>query len=218
MEPSFWIERWQKGDIGFHRDSPHSSLDSHWNDLSVPSSGTVFVPLCGKSLDLTWFAHKGHRVIGIELSPLAIADFFESQNLTPETRQSGEFSVHVAGPYELWCGDLFALPHEALAGISAVYDRASLVALPPKMQKDYADWLAANIADAPILIVGLAYDEAEMNGPPFSIPQSRVRELLSEHFDLEVLSDTDVMAANDGLRKRGLTGLQETVYLARRRK
>lgn len=215
MEASFWIERWQNGEIGFHRDTAHGALDRHWNELSVPAAGRVFVPLCGKSLDMAWLAGKGHRILGVELSPLAIADFFESQNLTPETRQSGEFTVYEAGPYELWGGDLFTLPQEALAGISAAYDRASLVALPPKMQVAYANWLSRNVVNVPVLIIGLAYDEAEMNGPPFSIPQPRVRELLGGRYHLDVLSDNDVMEDNPGLRKRGLTGLQETVYLAR---
>ncbi|MBU2583517.1 MAG: thiopurine S-methyltransferase [Alphaproteobacteria bacterium] len=218
MEAPFWIERWQKGDIGFHRDAAHGALGCHWGKLGVPQSSVVFVPLCGKSLDMAWFAANGYRVLGVELSPLAIDAFFDSQGLKPESRSSGPFTIRTAGPYEIWCGDLFALPREALSGISAIYDRASLVALPPRMQESYADWLSTKTPDVPILIVSLAYDEAEMNGPPFSIPQPRVRQLLGQSFELDVLSDTDVMEANAGMRKRGLTALQETVYLARRRK
>ena len=217
MEPSFWHERWQKGDIGFHRDAPHAALDRHWGALGVAPPATVFVPLCGKSLDMAWLADKGYRVLGVELSQLAIDAFFSGQNLTPQTRQEGPFTISTAGPYEIWCGDLFALPAEALRDVAAVYDRASLVALPPPTQNDYANWLSTMIDKAPILLVGLAYDETEMNGPPFSIPQPRVRELLGDSFDIDVLSDEDVMEANAGMKKRGLTALQETVYRARRK-
>ncbi|KUO58341.1 MAG: thiopurine S-methyltransferase [Alphaproteobacteria bacterium BRH_c36] len=217
MEPSFWHERWQKGDIGFHRDAAHAALDSHWRAVGVAPPAVVFVPLCGKSLDMAWLAGKGYRVLGVELSQLAVDAFFESQNLTPSTRQQGTFAVSTAGPFELWCGDLFALPADALREVGAVYDRASLVALPPATQHAYADWLSTMTGKAPILLVGLAYDEAEMDGPPFSVPQSRVRELLSANYDLDVLSDADVIEANVGMKKRGLTALQETVYRARRK-
>ncbi|MBU1210471.1 MAG: thiopurine S-methyltransferase [Alphaproteobacteria bacterium] len=216
MEPSFWHERWHKGDIGFHRDAAHTALDSHWSALGIAPPAVVFVPLCGKSLDMAWLAGKGYRVLGVELSQFAIDAFFDSQNLTPTTRRQGAFTVSAAGPYELWCGDLFALPADALHEIAAVYDRASLVALPPATQSAYADWLPRMTGKAPILLVGLAYDESEMDGPPFSIPQNRIRQLLGANYDIDVLSDEDVMQANAGMKKRGLTALQETVYRARR--
>ncbi len=217
MEASFWHERWEKGDIGFHRDVTHASLGNHWAALDVPPPATVLVPLCGKSLDMAWLVNKGYKILGVELSQLAIDAFFASQNLTPTIRTEGPHTINTAGPYELWCGDIFKLPAEALRGIAAVYDRASLVAFPPGIQGSYANWLSTMAGSAPILLVGLSYDESEMNGPPFSIPEARVRELLSRSFDLDILSNEDVMEANSGLMKRGLTALQETVYVARRK-
>jgi len=217
MEASFWHERWEKGDIGFHRDAFHTSLDRHWDKLDIKSASTVFVPLCGKSLDMAWLAGKGHRIVGVELSQFAINAFFESQNLTPETRKVDHHTVSAAGSFELWCGDIFGLPADALRDIAAVYDRASLVALPADTQETYANWLSTKIPNAPILLVGLSYDQREMNGPPFSVPHSRVTELLASSYDLDVLSDEGALDANTGLRKRGLTALQETVYRARRK-
>ena len=41
----------------------------------------VFVPMCGKSLDMVWFAEQGCRVIGVELSSLAAKDFFDELGL-----------------------------------------------------------------------------------------------------------------------------------------
>jgi len=202
MEASFWHERWEKGDIGFHRDAFHPSLNRHWEKLEVESPAAVFVPLCGKSLDMAWLASKGHRVIGVELSQLAIDAFFESQDLTPTTRIEGEHAVSSAGPFELWCGDVFKLPATLLRNVAAIYDRASLVALPPKIQDFYANWLSTKLPDAPILLVGLSYDDSEMNGPPFSIPQSRIRELFADSYILDVSSDEEVLDANAGLRKR----------------
>jgi thiopurine S-methyltransferase len=216
MDTSFWIERWQKGDIGFHRDAAHPALDAHWAKLDISSSSTVFVPLCGKSLDMEWLARRGHRVLGIELSQLAIDAFFKGQGLEPTVRQEGSFAIKSAGPYELWCGDIFELPPAALAEIAAVYDRASLVAFPPQRQGDYIHWLATSLPEVPMLLVSLGYDENEMNGPPFSIPEKRLRELAKGHLSLKVLSQYGAIEDNPGLRKRGLNSLEETVYLAQR--
>ncbi len=215
MEHSFWLKRWQNKDIGFHREAYHPALRSHWHKLGVEPPASVFVPLCGMSRDMEWLALRGHRVVGVELSELAVDAFMDSQNLTPVLETHGEFTVKSAGPYEIWCGDLFSMPDKRLAAVSAIYDRASLVALPPPMQSQYAQWLKQMLPDAPALIVSLDYDPSEMDGPPFSLPEDRIRELLDDHYILHVLCSDEVIEDNVGLRKRGLTKLYETAYLAR---
>lgn len=217
MDPSFWIERWQKGDTGFHQDDFHPSLPAYWHNTGAEPGSTVFVPLCGKSRDMEWLAGAGHRVVGVELSELAIDDFFKSLGLVPEVTETEGFKVKSAGPYELWCGDLFELPGTLMKSFAAVYDRASLVALPPDLQEKYAVWLKTHIPEmVPLLLVSLGYDQSLMKGPPFSIPQDRVLSLLEGPFTIEVLSTSEVLHRNDALKKRGLTSLEESVYLARK--
>lgn len=215
MEHSFWLDRWQKGEIGFHRDAYHASLEAHWPNLNIPAGSDVFVPLCGKSLDMKWLAMRGHRVVGAELSEIAVDAFFEGQELSPETRRDGKFIVKSAGPYELWCGDIFELPRSALKNTAAVYDRASLVAFDPGAQQRYAEWLKKYLPGVPILLVALDFDQSEMSGPPFSIPEAQLRSLFADNFTIESLSRTDALALNDPLRKRGLTHLVETIHVLR---
>ena len=49
------------------------------------------MPLCGKSLDLLWLAAQGHRVLGVEISPLAVDAFFAEQDLTPTVTDEPPF-------------------------------------------------------------------------------------------------------------------------------
>ena len=72
MEPDFWLQRWREHRIGFHRDEVMPLLVQHWPALKVPRGTRVFVPLCGKTLDMAWFAQQELRVLGADLSPLAI--------------------------------------------------------------------------------------------------------------------------------------------------
>ena len=137
MDPDFWHDRWRNAQIGFHQPRPNEKLITHWPELGSPAASPVFVPLCGKSLDMVWLAERGHRVIGIELSEVAIDEFFKGQNLTPETRQIGFLRLKSAGPYKLYCGDYFAMSPELLDGTRTIYDRAALIALPPEMRRSY---------------------------------------------------------------------------------
>ena len=68
MDHNFWIERWNKQEIGFHQGDFDPALEKYWSRLNVPAGARVFVPLCGKSLDMLWFAQQGYGVVGAELS------------------------------------------------------------------------------------------------------------------------------------------------------
>ena len=76
MEADFWHDRWEKDLTGFHLDEVNPYLKEKWSVLNLKAAARVFVPLCGKSLDLIWLAEQGFDVIGIELSPLAVQAFF----------------------------------------------------------------------------------------------------------------------------------------------
>ena len=63
MEHDFWHDRWESNRIGFHESAPNPLLTEHFPALSVPNSGRVFVPLCGKTLDIGWLLSQGQRVV-----------------------------------------------------------------------------------------------------------------------------------------------------------
>lgn len=217
MDASFWHERWRSNDIGFNLPKPHPALVAHWAKLGIAPGASVLVPLAGKSIDMVWLADMGHGVIGVELSSEAVEAFFKERSRAPGvTRESG-FSVSRAGPFEIWCGDFFAVPPQVTRRVGAVYDRAALVAMPYTSQKDYVLKLAAlTPAGVPVLLISLDYDPSEMDGPPFSVPANRLEELASGLFTIEILDRQDGLALSPRLRDRGLSHLTETAYLLRR--
>jgi thiopurine S-methyltransferase len=218
MEPKFWLERWQRADIGFHQAIAHDFLERHWSALAVPKTAQVFVPLCGKSLDMVWLADRGHSVLGSELSELAVDQFFSERSRAPATVKESEFTVKRAGPYEIWCGDHFKLEPAVTRRIGGVFDRAALVAMPHVLQEAYAAQLTAlTPSGVPVLLVALNYDPSEMEGPPFQIGPEQIEALFARAFQIEVLERRDGLAASQNLRKRGLTALEETaIRLVRR--
>ena len=218
MDHNFWLERWQRREIGFHVDRPQPALVAHWAALGIAPGGRVFVPLAGKSLDMAWLADAGYGVAGVELSPLAVGEFFAGRGDAPEISRRHGFEISRKGPIEIWCGDYFALTRDLIGRLDAFYDRAALVAMPPRMQGRYADQLAALMpAGAAGLLVGLDYDIAEMDGPPFALPRPRIFELFGSQFDIELLEARDGLTTSQHLAKKGVTRLEEASYRLRRR-
>jgi thiopurine S-methyltransferase len=212
MEPEFWHQRWASNQIGFHEDQVNAYLTRHYADLGLAPGETVFVPLCGKSVDLRWLADQGARVVGVELSPIAVESFFAEQGLRPRTSKEGAFEVWESGPIRLLCGDYFTLAPEDLAGVHVVYDRAALIALPPESRADYVAHLDRLLPGARrTLLVSLEYPQAQMQGPPFSVAAREVHTLFSTA-SVERLGAQDVLAENPRFREKGLTRLMECAY------
>ena len=57
MEKDFWLERWELEQTGFHQNETNPYLQQYWQQMDNASQ--VFVPLCGKSLDMLWLAKQG---------------------------------------------------------------------------------------------------------------------------------------------------------------
>jgi thiopurine S-methyltransferase len=218
MHAEFWIDKWQKAEIGFHLEDYHPMLTRHWRTLGVGAGARVFVPLCGKSLDMIFLLRQGCQVIGNELSPIAIQQFFADQNLQVTSTTVSGITVYEAAGIRLIQGDFFQLDRQTLGSFEAVYDRASLIAMPPDLQHHYAEHLLALApVAAPILLITLDYDPAEMNGPPFATPADQVTRLFGASFHIKMLERIDALADNPALQRRGLTALSETAWHLRPR-
>jgi thiopurine S-methyltransferase len=218
MDHSFWLERWKAQNIGFHQSDFEPALDKYWSRLEVQPGARVFVPLCGKSLDMLWLAQHGYAVVGAELSEQAVDDFYDERGLVPDVRREGSFIVKSSGPYEIWCGDYFELPQSAVANVGAVYDRAALIALPADMQRRYAEKMKSLLAArTPILLITLDYDQREMSGPPFATPRQTVEDLYADRYEYAELVAKDVLDGNPHFRQRGVTALTGAVFLLRAR-
>jgi thiopurine S-methyltransferase len=218
MTPDFWLNRWQRSELGWHEDEINRHLAEHWPRLALPSKTAVLVPLCGKSLDMLWLASRGHRVLGIDISPLAAEQFFAENQLEPRVDALGPFQRYQVDEITLLVGDFFALGPEQVAGIGAVYDRASLIALPPEMRPRYVRHLAALLpAGVCSLLITLEYDQARMKGPPFAVVEPEVRALFAPAFELETLSVFDALPESPRFRARGLEALEERIYRLQRR-
>ena len=62
------------------------------------------------------------------------------------------------------------------------------------------------------LLITLDYDQSQMKGPPFSVPDAEVQSLLAPVWALEIIEQPDVLDQEWKFLKGGLTRLVERVY------
>jgi len=213
MDTEFWLQRWRDGQIGFHQDRVMPLLEKHWPSLALPTGSQVLVPLAGKSLDIIWLASQGHRVLAVELSAVAVEQFFAENRLTPTSHDSSLGRHHVAGNIEVICGDIFNLDVATLADCAAVYDRAALVALPGVMRQRYVTEVYGRLPErCRGLLLTIDYPQQEMDGPPFAVSPAEVSTLYEGHWTIQALDERDILAQEPKFAARGLTRMSTSVY------
>jgi thiopurine S-methyltransferase len=213
VQPDFWHDRWRIGKIGFHQAAVDSNLEEYWPQLALNPDSRVFVPLCGKTLDMIWLRDRGHSVTGVEISTMALESFFMEQGVLATRLTAGKFDVYQADRLRLLQGDFFALTAERLGTVDAVYDRAALISWAPELRDAYvAQMTALTAPGTQTLLITVDYPQQQMPGPPFSLPDSEVHRLYSPHHEIQLLDRRDILPKETRFQTLGVTQLHEASY------
>uniref|UniRef100_H2Z3K3 thiopurine S-methyltransferase n=1 Tax=Ciona savignyi TaxID=51511 RepID=H2Z3K3_CIOSA len=191
-----WKVRWEKKHTRFHMSEVNSSLLKHEHLLLEKANCSVFVPLCGKSVDMKYLADKSHRVVGLEFSEIAIQDFFAEQNIKfiVEKHPSHPFNIYRSSDsaITIYQGDLFQFNSNVAGKFDAVWDRASFVAINPSQRVSYSDIICEMLnPSSKWLLNTFAYDRSKYPGPPNDTSDEEISELFDTRFDVKLLEVYD---------------------------
>lgn len=213
MDQGYWKQRWQDNRTGWHLSNVHPLLEQFFHRFNLQQGDRVFVPLCGKSLDMAWLAQQGMQLVGNELSGLAIQQFFDLQRLEPEQSEHSGMACWQAGPFTLYEGDFFDLDPGHVDGVKLIYDRAALISLPKdskRGRKAYVKKMRSLFShEVQTLLVTLEYDQELMQGPPFSVGYEEVIWHFAYDHVIEFLCEIDILEQESRFRERGLDKLTE---------
>jgi len=198
MEKDFWIQKWGKKDIGFHQKEVNAHLKTNLEKLSLKKESRIFLPLCGKTLDIGWLLSQGYRVVGAELVETAIQELFAELKIKPQVTQINRLKHYSAQNIDIFVGDLFDLSKEILGKVDAIYDRAALVALPEALRERYTKHLLEITVGAPQLLVVYEYVQSEMPGPPFSIKEEEVSQHYESSYHIKRITSIEVPGGMKG--------------------
>ncbi|MBO6794778.1 MAG: thiopurine S-methyltransferase [Balneolaceae bacterium] len=198
MDQSYWLDRWTNKQIGFDQLEPNPLLQTHFDKLNLDQRSTVFVPLTGKNIDVAWLLDQGYRVVGCELSELAVRELFDLLDLKPTITDWKYGKVFSNDAITIFVGDFFELSTEDIGQIDGIYDRASMVALPDDMRKDYAQHLLSITKRAPQLLIVFDYEQELVPGPPFSISEDEIESHYSNVYSITILEKRNMTVGIKG--------------------
>lgn len=206
MDRAYWEEVWRNDDLGFHAPEVNHHLKRFWQRLELVPNSRVFVPLCGKSLDMDWLLSEGHEVIGTDLVEKAQKDYLEAHDAPVRYTEENQLKLAWQGRLLFVVGDVLHLEPEMLRSVDAVYDRAALIALPRAARQNYALFLAQCLKPGAKMLLITRQAPEERFTPPFNVSVQEVEALYASNFRLECL-----------LTKEREDGVLEEVFLLKRK-
>jgi thiopurine S-methyltransferase len=195
---NLWIERWENREIGFNQEEPNPFMVRYFERLNLKKESRILVPLCGKTIDISWLLAESYSVVGIELSEIAVRELFEELGVVPTVSKREEHTFYSTEKLTVIVGDIFKVTSEMIGSIDAIYDRAALVALTTDLRKKYAIHLRKITNNASQLLLCFEYDQSLMNQSPYSVDEEEVKAHYGEHYSLEQLFREEIMGGFKG--------------------
>ncbi len=212
-----WLKFWENNETNWHGDKITQELVEYFELFELEPRDKVFVPLCGKSLDMLYIMNQGFSVVGVEISEIGVRQFFSENNLAYKITKVDDFDLYSTENLEIYCGDFFALTSKHLNNVKSVFDRKSLIALEPEVRQKYVKHLNDIISlGARILLVTLQYPQYQMSGPPFSVDKSEVESLFSMAFESQELRSFNDIENESKLTRAGVNYINNAAYYLRK--
>ncbi|MGR6873286.1 thiopurine S-methyltransferase [Pseudomonas sp. HK3] len=213
MNAQFWLNKWQKNEIGFHLPKPHPWLVALWPEINAQTSVLhVFLPLCGKTCDVDFFLAQGRAVTANELSEDAVKAIYERLAIKPQVSNWAGGKRYHAKNLTIYAGDFFQLTPSELINVDWVYDRAALIALPATMRSQYTRHLMQLCPKAQQCLITLDYQQDLMSGPPFALSYEEVKQHYAATHSINELKSANIIEHEPRFAQNGLPELFQRVY------
>jgi len=143
----------------WHRSDVNPSLEKYLKLLGpapsafnmVPAIRKVFVPLCGKSLDIMYLLGQGYHVFGIEGVKKAIEDFIHEHKLDMMVDEEMSVYFTTGNKLVIYCGDILKCPIDKFGPFQAVWDCGGLGAIGYDEREEYAKVIRSGLREGKYL-------------------------------------------------------------------
>jgi thiopurine S-methyltransferase len=190
-----WKVRWEEteGNVSWQAPAVDQHLQDHLKDLTVVGGATtsIFVPWCGKSLDVPWLSSQGYDVVGVELSEIGVVQLFEENGIPYSVTEKEGFSVYEAKDRKMkvFLGDFYNLTPGLVGVFEAVWDNNAFGAAEVADREKYISVLLSILTPKGRILLGnWEYGNKVRHSAPFSLPSELV---FCDNFDVQFLKECE---------------------------
>ncbi|XP_042142590.1 thiopurine S-methyltransferase [Ixodes scapularis] len=192
-----WAHLWSTGDTNWHNPDGDPFLKKHQDViLAGKEDAQVFVPLCGKAVELKWFYDKGHRVVGVEVVEAPVREFFDENALPCEESFCPVLNRKILQTPDkrlrIFICNIFDFNTSCAGPMDIVWDKGGLIAVGDADAPRYVSILKSLLA--PDFSYGLwviDYEAEGYAGTPRPMPEGRIRNLFGDGMKLTLVDKSE---------------------------
>lgn len=130
MTVGMWKECWNTPNVAFHNPNLNELFIKYHDKMLTRPGMRIFVPLCGKAVEMKWLVDQGHKVVGLEAAPVPCKAFFEENNIPYEIHEMkgihGEKYESLDHNVVIYCCDFFLFSKDVCGEIDGIWDSGGL--------------------------------------------------------------------------------------------
>ena len=206
----YWDMAYEADEDIWTKEAVNQKLMGFLDTLTNGKTGLdILVPMCGKTKIMLYLAEKGHRVVGIEWSKVAVEQFFDENKLEYTTQLckigGTDISIYKAKDkaVTVYCGDFFAFKEHNLGPFDCVFDHGAIGCFEFQMSERPMYAKIINSVTKPgtrVLQSIFDYEHTEHPMVPFALTEAELVTLYKENFDIQLLQEFDAQEFVDAFR------------------
>ncbi len=180
IERKRWERAWRDQNTPWVNAKSDAFLKAEKRRLKPWRAGTTLVPLSGNSPAVRLLYDLGMEVTAVEYVQAAVRALLREQfpRLSIRRQKTTHGYLYSGKRLTVRQEDFFRLPKEAL--FDFIYDRAAIVAIPPRKRRRYARILTkATAPGGALFIVTYEFIGKRRSAPPFSLSRAQLLKLFA---------------------------------------
>ena len=188
LDIQFWQSRYESGQTPWDLDQASPHLISLLDDPPVwLTPGKMAVLGSGRGHDAALFAKAGFEVMGFDYAPGAIQEAQRRYGDIAQFRQMDIFDL--ANPHSPWAGQFdYVLEHTCFCAILPNQREAYLASV-------------KNILKPGALLIGVFWEHADPDGPPFSTTEAELKAYFEPEFEFLLLQAYPAVMNREGTER-----------------
>ncbi|KAL7635686.1 UNVERIFIED_CONTAM: hypothetical protein RMT77_013503 [Armadillidium vulgare] len=194
-----WEVMWsKKGTDPWKIEDVSPFLIEYSSKLKLSPPKRVFVPLCGKALELKWFYDQGFEVVGVEYIEKPVKKFFTEQNLDFKVNQQpfGKVYETIDQRLKIYVADIFKIDKDELGKfdilwVSGVFSSIK-IADREKLTNLFKDVCNPEFTFFLCVIEFEVPSGKRLDTFPRSIKKEQIYELYGDWCKIELVEETEV--------------------------
>ncbi|XP_062578286.1 thiopurine S-methyltransferase-like [Saccostrea cucullata] len=199
MTVESWKESWETSDIGFHNPNLNEEFLKYNKRMLTRPGMRIFVPLCGKAVEMKWLADHGYKVVGLEVAPVPCKAFFEENNIPYKISEigaiQGEKYESLDENIVIYSCDFFHLTVGICGEFDGIWDCGGLNAMDIEDRVSYIHKIRTFMGKGCINLTEFVNFDKSMSDVPWSMSTEDLQKGFGEGFKVEFLTKEEACQA-----------------------